>query len=96
MATINKIKEPDQIKEIKFKIDNLKKSGLLEEKVKLYVNAFPIIFTKDINIYHYKFTIVPEVKEEFIISRIFSELSKNIHKDYGNFYRSGDHIYSIK
>ena len=98
MATANPIKNPDQLKGIKFKIDNLKKFGLIEkeEKVKLYINAFPINFTKDINIYHYKFNIVPEVKEEFIISKIFAEISKDIHKDYGNFYRSGDHIYSIK
>ena len=96
MATTNPIKVPDQLKGMNFNPDNLKKSGLLEEKVELYVNAFPIKFNKDIQIHHYKFTIVPETKEEFVISKIFAELSKDIHKDYGNFYYSGDHIYSIK
>ena len=96
MATTNPIKAPDQLKGMNFNPDNLKKSGLLEEKVKFYVNASPIKFNKDIQIHHYKFTIVPETKEEFVISKIFAELSKDIHKDYGNFYYSGDHIYSIK
>ena len=48
MATTNPIKAPDQLKGMNFNPDNLKKSGLLEEKVELYVNAFPIKFNKDI------------------------------------------------
>ena len=65
MITINEIKEPEKLSGIKFSIDNLKKSGLLENEVKLYVNAFPIQFNKDLNIHEYSFTIIPEINEEY-------------------------------
>ena len=48
MSTSKDAKEPQQLSGIKFNIDNLIKSGLLEKEVKLYVNAFPIKFNKDL------------------------------------------------
>ena len=60
------------------------------------MNAFPIKFCRDIKIYEYPFTIEPENKEEYIISKIFNELSREIHQKYGLFYRSGNSFYAIK
>ena len=98
MSTINPVKEPKQIQGIKFNIESLKKKEIIDndKKVKLYVNAFPIKFCRDIKIYEYPFTVEPENKEEYIISKIFNELSREIHQKYGLFYRSGNSFYAIK
>ena len=97
MSTTISAKEPEQIPAIKFNIENLKKTNILEkEKVKLFVNAFPIKFNKDIYVHKYPFTIEPETDEEYIVSRIFGELSIDIFKTYGNFYREGKCFYSVK
>ena len=97
MSTTIPVKEPDQIPGIKFNKENLVKNNILEKnKVKLFVNAFPINFNKDINIHKYPFTIEPETDEEYIVSRIFGELSMEILKIYGNFYREGNCFYSVK
>ena len=97
MSTIKSVKEPDQIPGIKFNIENLVKTNILEkEKVKLFVNAFPIKFNKDIKVHKYPFTIEPETNEEYIVSKIFGELSMEILKTYGNFYREGNCFYSVK
>ena len=97
MATTKTVKDPEVIKAKVFNFDEMKKSKVIEkESSKLYVNAFPITFKKDINIYQYPFTIKPETTEEYIISRIFVLLSSQIHEIYGNFYRSGKSFYAIK
>jgi hypothetical protein len=98
MSTINPVKEPKQIQGIKFNIESLKNKEIIDndKKIKLYVNAFPIKFCKDIIIYEYPFTIEPENKEEYVISKIFNELYKEIHQKYGLFYRSGNSFYSKK
>ena len=97
MKTINQAKEPEKLSGIKFDIDNLRKSGLLEkEEVELYVNAFPIQFTKDLNIHEYPFTIIPEVNQDHLISKIFKSLSHEIYETYGIFYRSGKSFNSVK
>ena len=38
MITINSAKEPEKLPNLKLNIDSLKKRGLLENEVKLYVN----------------------------------------------------------
>ena len=96
MTTTNKAKDPEQILRIKFNVENMIKSKLLENKVNIFVNAFPIKFNKDIYVHKYPFSIVPEAKEDYIISKIFGQLSMEIFKTYGNFYRSGDSFYSVK
>ena len=96
MTTANIAKDPEQLHGVKFNVENMVKSKLLENKVNIFVNAFPIKFNKDIYVHKYPFTIVPERKEEYIISRIFGQLSMEIFKLYGNFYRSGDCFYSVK
>lgn len=96
MTTENIEKQPDQINGLKFNVDKMIKNKLLENKVNIFVNAFPIKFNKDIYIHKYPFTIEPENKEEYIISRIFGQLSMEIFKTYGNFYRSGNCFYSVK
>ena len=98
MTTTYPAKDSNQIQGIKFNIEKLKKEKIIEndKKIKLYVNAFPIKFNKDIRVYEYPFTIEPENKEEYIISKIFRDLYKEIHKIYGFFYRSGNSFYSVK
>jgi hypothetical protein len=96
MATTNTAKDPEQIPGIKFNVENMIKNKLLENKVNIFVNAFPIKFNKDINVHKYPFTIVPETNEEYIISNIFRKLYIEIFKIYGNFYRSGNNFYSVK
>ena len=96
MITINEAKEPQQLSGIPFNKDALIKSGLLENESKLYVNAFPIKFNKDLNIHEYSFTIIPEVNEEHIISNIFRALASQIYETYGTFYRSGKTFHSVK
>ena len=96
MTTKITAKYPEQLHGVKFNVENMVKSKLLENKVNIFVNAFPIKFNKDIYVHKYPFTIVPERKEEYIISRIFGQLSMEIFKIYGNFYRSGDSFYSVK
>ena len=96
MSTSKDAKEPQQLSGIKFNIDNLIKSGLLEKEVKLYVNAFPIKFNKDLNIHEYPFAILPETNEEHIISKIFRALSPQIYETYGTFYRSGKTFNAVK
>jgi len=96
MATKNTAKDPEQIPGIKFNVENMIKNKLLENKVNIFVNAFPIKFNKDINVHKYPFTIVPETNEEYIISNIFRKLYLEIFKIYGNFYRSGTNFYSVK
>ena len=59
MTTIKQAKEPEKLSVHKFDIGSLKKNGLLENEVKLYVNAFPIQFNKDLSIHEYPFTIKP-------------------------------------
>jgi len=96
MITINSAKEPEKLPNLKFNIDSLKKRGLLENEVKLYVNAFPILFNKDLSIHEYPFTIIPEINEEYLISKIFKSLSQQIYEIYGTFYRSGKSFNSVK
>ena len=96
MATKNTAKDPEQIPGIKFNVENMIKNKLLENKVNIFVNAFPIKFNKDINVHKYPFTIFPETNEEYIISNIFRKLYLEIFKIYGNFYRSGTNFYSVK
>ena len=97
MATTKTVKDPEVIKAHKFNFDEMKKSKIIEnESSDLYVNAFPITFKKDINVHQYPFTILPETTEEYVISKIFSVLSSQIHAIYGNFYRSGKSFYAIK
>lgn len=85
MATKNTAKDPEQIPGIKFNVENMIKNKLLENKVNIFVNAFPIKFNKDINVHKYPFTIFPETNEEYIISNIFRKLYLEIFKIYGNF-----------
>jgi len=96
MTTINTAKEPEKLPNLKFNIDSLKKHGLLENEVKLYVNAFPILFNKDLSIHEYPFTIIPEINEEYLISKIFKSLSQQIYETYGTFYRPGKSFNSVK
>ena len=97
MTTTKTVKDPEIIKAHKFNFDEMKKSKIIEnESSDLYVNAFPITFKKDINVHQYPFTILPETTEEYVITRIFSVLSPQIHAIYGNFYRSGKSFYAIK
>ena len=97
MATTKTVKDPEVIKPIKFNFNEMAKNKIIEnESSQLYVNAFPITFKKDINVHQYPFTILPETTEEYIISRIFSVLSPQIHVIYGNFYRSGKSFYAVK
>jgi hypothetical protein len=96
MTTIAQAKEPTKLSGQKFNIDNLKKSGLFENEVKLYVNAFPIQFNRDISIHEYPFTITPEINEDYLISKIFKSLSHQIYETYGIFYRSGKSFNSVK
>ncbi len=96
MTTTISAKEPEQIPGIKFNVDKMVNSKLLENKVNIFVNAFPIKFNKDIYVHKYPFEIVPETKEEYLISTIFGKLSMEIFKMYGNFYRSGNSFYSVK
>ena len=96
MTTIKQTKEPEKLSVHKFDIGSLKKNGLLENEVKLYVNAFPIQFNKDLSIHEYPFTIKPEINEEYLISKIFKSLSHQIYETYGTFYRSGKSFNSVK
>ena len=96
MITIDQVKEPVKLSGQKFSIDNLKKNGLLENEVNLYVNAFPIQFNRDLSIHEYPFTITPEINEEYLISKIFKSLSHQIYETYGIFYRSGKSFNSVK
>ena len=96
MTTIKQAKEPEKLSVHKFDIGSLKKNGLLENEVKLYVNAFPIQFNKDLSIHEYPFTIKPEINEEYLISKIFKSLSHQIYETYGTFYRSGKSFNSVK
>ena len=91
MTTENK--EPNKLSEIKYNVNNLKKDKILENEVKLYINAFPINFTKDIYIYKYHFTIIPEVNEEHVISKILKE--SKIHEIYGTYHHSGKCFYAV-
>ena len=91
MTTENK--EPNKLSEIKFNINNLEKNTILENEVKVYINAFPINFTKDIFIYEYHFTIIPEVNEEHVISKILQE--SKLHEIYGIYYHSGKCFYAV-
>ena len=91
MTTENK--EPNKLSEIKYNVNNLKKDKILENEVKLYINEFPINFTKDIYIYKYHFTIIPEVNEEHVISKILKE--SKIHEIYGTYHHSGKCFYAV-
>lgn len=96
MSTTKTVKDPVYIPGQNFKLDNLAKSKLVENPNKLYVNAFPITFNKDISVYEYPFTIVPETNDDFLISKIFAQLSFKIKEIYGYFYQSGKKLYSLK
>lgn len=91
-------KEPKQIPAVKFNNQKLKNSNLFENsnQVKLYVNAFPISFTKDFNIYEYPYTIDPEPKDNKTKEKIFRELSYELLKCYGNYHISGEILYTAK
>ena len=79
-----------------FNLVNLEKSKVIENASKIYVNAFPITFTKDISIHEYPFEIVPEEKQDFLVAKIFSGISRKILENYGAFYQSGKSFYSLK
>ena len=97
MSTTKNTKEPEIIKGPKFNIESMKESNIIEKETsQLYANVFLINFNRDINIYEYSFTILPETTEEYVISKIFAILSRQIHEKYGNFYRSGKSFYAIK
>ena len=98
MTTNNPKKDPQQILSIKFNPQKLKDSKILENKqsLKLYVNAFPLTFTKDFFIHEYPFKIEPETKKENIITRIFRNLAHDIQENYGFFNYSENSIYAIK
>jgi hypothetical protein len=96
MTTNLKGKELKFLPGPKFNLENLSKSKDLQNPNKLYVNAFPITFKKEISIHEYPFKIVPEVTEDYLISKIFAQLSREIKKNYGYFYQSGKSLYSLK
>ena len=87
-----------EIKVPKFKKEMCVKNGLFEttDNVKLYVNLYPIIFTKDIEISEYPFTISPECHEENVILKILRENSPEIFKQYGYYYRSGNSFFATR
>ena len=74
------------------------KNGLFKKPSigKLYVNLYPIIFTKDIFICEYPFKIIPECHEENVILKILRESSPEIFKKYGYYYRSGNSFFATK
>ena len=87
-----------ELEGVKFnKKDCVKQKLLVESKdIMLYSNLYPIIFTKDINIYEYSFSIEPDVYEENIILKIFREASKSLFEVYGYYYRSGPTFFALK
>ena len=87
-----------ELDKVQFVKDQCVKRKLLEETedIMLYSNLYPIKFTKEINIYEYPFHIFPEVHEENIILKIFRDVSKDIFKSYGYYYRSGPTFFAVK
>ena len=63
---------------------------------RLYSNLYPILFTKDINIYEYAFEIEPKVHEENVILKIFRQASPQLFEIYGYYYRSGPTFFALK
>ena len=87
-----------ELDKLKFVKDKCVENNLLEETedIMLYSNMYPIIFTKDIDIYEYPFSISPKVYEENVILKIFREASKELFPIYGYYYRSGPTFFSLK
>ena len=87
-----------ELDKLKFVKDKCVENNLLKETKNnmLYSNMYPIIFTKDIDIYEYPFSISPKVYEENVILKIFREASKELFPIYGYYYRSGPTFFSLK
>ena len=87
-----------EIKPVKFNKEECVKQKLIYETkdVMLYSNLYPIKFNEDIDICEYPFKIEPQVHEESIILKIFRELSKELFKIYGYYYRSGPTFFAVK
>ena len=88
-----------RLSEIRLPIDFDKdETNLLEktEDVNLYTNLYPIKFTKDIEICEYPFTITPECHEESVILKILRQISPELFKQYGYYYRSGNSFFAVR
>ena len=90
-------KEPEIIKGVDWNKKKMLDCKLLQrsDSEALYANAYSVNFTKDINIHEYPFDISPEVHEENAIRKIFKQISNELFKIYGYFYRSGHSFFSV-
>ena len=82
----------------KFNKEKCVEIGLFEtiNNIRLYANLYLIHFSKDIEISEYTFKISPECHEENVILKIFRELSSDLLKVYGYYYRSGNSFFALR
>ena len=76
---------------------NLIKSFKTNEKLLFYINLFKLTLNHPIKIYQYPYLILPEVgiENRKIRRIIFRRIYLEIKETFGNFYQSGDSIYSL-
>ena len=76
---------------------NLIKSFKTNEKPSFYTNLFKLTLNHPIKIYQYPYLILPEVgiENRKIRRIIFRRIYLEIKETFGNFYQSGDSIYSL-
>ena len=78
----------------KMNVDNL---DYIEDSYGIYVNLFEIKLKKDIIIYQYPFTLVPEAEsgDIIIIKKIFKSCQKELKSIFGEYFIMGNSLYGF-
>ena len=68
------------------------------QSTKVYVNLYKIILTKELKLYQYPFTIMPELGEAEInlFIKIIKDKRAELKKIFKEFFISGDSLYSME
>ena len=91
----------ESLKEISFlakpKI-NANYLGYVLNSKKVYVNLFEIIMNKQLTLYQYTYTVTPPIgpTDTLIRNKIFKYSTKQLRNIFGDFFISGDNLYSMK
>ena len=91
----------ESLKEISFLAKpktNANYLGYVLNSKKVYVNLFEIIMNKQLTLYQYTYTVTPPIgpTDTLIRNKIFKYSTKQLRIIFGDFFISGDNLYSMK
>ena len=76
---------------------NIQKLNYIKNTSSVFINLFEIIFKKEIKLYQYPYKILPQIEPGDLRMRkkLFKSINKKMKEIYGEYFFSGDCIYSL-